>query len=203
MIEPWLPTYADVIAKYPGYGFPGLEIDAERFPILTERRAEIEMRFYERYAARKVNHETLARWQLRLQNRFDEVAPEMERAFRLYRDYKDRMDSDMVDGYKQTRRSVASGMNVDMSKSKTRDRNIDTPDSALNADPNYADSLRDGDSEGSNVGRSATSGAGEIQHTKTGAVIITNINASIYEYRDIDTEFVKAFENNFLNIFWS
>lgn len=201
--EPWLPTYADIIHRFPDHGFPGLEIDAEQFPIISSRRAEIEMRFYERYASRMVNQETLSRWQLRLQNRFDEVAPEFERAFRLYDKYKNEIENDMIEGYKMESSHSSENSGTDNVKNNVKNRRIDTPDTALNHDDNYADSLEETDGDNTTTyGMKNTTGS-NAEYKRTGALILQNINRSIYDYRDIDTEFVRAFENNFLNIFWS
>lgn len=208
--QPWLPTYEQVLIDWYDpttqkylYGFPALEIDAQQFPIISARKDEIAMRFYERYATRMLNQETMKRWQLRLQNRFDEVAPEYERAFRLYDRYKTEMEDDMLEGYKMESKGSAQNSGKDTNKNKVNNRNIDTPDKAINHDKNYADSLSETEAENEmNYGlKSDTSG--ETKYTRTGGYIIENLNKSIYEYRDIDTEFVKSFENNFLNILWS
>lgn len=201
--EPWIPTYADIIHKYEGYGFPGLSIDAAKFPQIVSRRAEIELRFYQRYATRRLNKETLTTWQVRLQNRFDEVAPEFERAFRLYAEYAEQMDSDMLSGYKHVSDTESKNSGDDTTESESEGKNIDTPDSRINENPDYADSLTKDKTKNKVTYGSKNEGKATITHTVTGAVIIENLNKAIADYKDIDTEFVKAFENNFLNLFWS
>lgn len=205
--EPWLPTYEQVVYRYrnpstnyPKYGWWGLEISPEKYPIIWSRRMEINDRFFERYAMRRLNQETILRWQLRLQNRFDEVAPEFERAFMLYEKYREQMDEDVFDGYKMVHDNNQTNSGSDININHVNRSDIDTPDKAINHDKNYADRVSDTNTVNTLEHGLKTNSKGTTDYQRTG-VILQNINASISSYRDIDTEFVKCFENNFLNIF--
>ena len=204
--EPWLPTYETVIFRYrnpstnyPKYGWWGLDIDPEKYPIIWSRRKELNDRFFERYAMRRVNQETLLRWQLRLQNRFDEVAAEFERAFMLYDKYREKMDNDVIDGYTMSHDNNQINSGADKNTNHVNTSNIDTPDKAINHNKDYADRVSDTNAVNTVEHGLKTNSKGTTDYQRTG-VILQNINASIYSYRDIDTEFVKCFENNFLNI---
>lgn len=191
--EPWTPRLVDVMKQFPDWGFGALEFDREQNPLTAARWDTLKERFFERYALRRVNQETLARWQLRLQNRLDEIIGEFERAYRLYHDYAAEMDKNVIDGA----RTESHGVGETSATDKSETRAIDTPDKAINHDKNYADRLTESDAH---HGEKNTS-VGLTIHKKTGSVVM-NVNTSIDGYRDIDTEFIKCFENNFLNILW-
>lgn len=203
--EAWLPTYLDVQMKYPTFGWQSLVVDVD-CPNVQSRMLTLQTRFEERYANRMISAETLQRWQVRLQNRFDEVVRRYERAYGLYSRYQEDMDADVLPGEtyteKETLKSDTKQGGSD--KSESESRNIDTPDSIINQNQNYADSLTNGKStmtygrtDEGNSTRDMTR-----KRTLTGQDLMLNINGSIDGWRDIDTWFVAEFENLFLNIWW-
>jgi len=200
--DPWLPTYAKVIHDRPDLGWNGLEIDPEKYPKLTAAKSELGVRFFQRYADRMINQETLPRWQIRLQNRFDEIASRYERAFAIYEKYS----ADMIDDVKLGTEQVGSRAE-EVTSSESGDlrdgtREIDTPDAAINRDKDYADRVTDKriqDQRDSSVG---TEGSHRTEFRVKGK-FIEAVNTAIFDYRDLPTELVAEFENNFLNIFWS
>lgn len=179
---PWLPTLWDIAGLKPDdywdqFGWEQLECPAD-CTYVTNRMGVLKTRFEERYADRMLNAETMERWQLRLQNKFDEVVYRYDRAYQAYTCN----DEDMFADVKQF-------VTVKVSASGTG-KSIDTPDSVVNADSDYADSLTKNESTTENT----------TSYTGTG--LTKSINDSIDNWRDIDTEFINEFENNFLNIFW-
>ena len=201
----WLPTYLDVQMKYPTFGWQSLVVD-EDCPTVNSRMSILQTRFEERYANRMISSETLQRWQVRLQNRFDEVVRRYERAYGLYSRYQEDMDADVLPGEtyteKETIKSDTKQGGSDSSNNETR--NIDTPDSVINQNPNYADSLSKGNST-VNYGRTEDGNSTrDLTRTRTltGQDLMLNINGSIDGWRDLDTAFVSEFENLFLNIWW-
>lgn len=177
-MEPWLPTLLDIehfkSLGTPGYeniGFEKLVVPAEA-TFVTERMSTLTQRFNDRYAHRRVNSETLVRWQVRMQKRMDEIVMKYERAYTLYDLYVDEMNE------------ARTGTTV---SSRYTNKNINTPDAAVNASDSYADSLGKGDAE-------------TITHADGQTVedVLRNIDA----WRDLDTAFVAEFENLFLNILW-
>lgn len=184
--EAWIPTLGDILNKqsdpdaYPIYhkvGWDALEVPSD-CPNVSARMDVLKVRFDERYFNRMLNAETLERWQVRLQNRFDEVVRRYDRAYSIYETKNDSMLNDLEEGSITTTTATSTG------------KNINTPDSIINADDNYADSLNKSEADG------------KTKVVITGTGLIKSINETIYEWRDLDTEFVKEFEDNFLNIFW-
>lgn len=210
--EPWMPTLMELEylkehgtqeeqEYYSQFGWDQLVVSAE-CPAITAKWSNLETRFMERYGARLLNTETLERWQVRLQNKLDEIQFRYERAYRLYTEYAEDMDNDILESEvtQVNATNQASGMDSTTGNSSTK--NIDTPDSAINDDDDYADSLSKSQSGGSTTyGRKDTMGSTTTREMH-GNSVIDNIHASIDKYRDIDTEFVKEFENLFLNVFW-
>lgn len=104
---PWIPRLVDIQYRHdhnePGYenvGFSCLDVPASLANV-TARLPELNQRFLERYASRMINSETVERWQVRLQNRFDEVADRYERAYELYARYETQMLDDMLEGWER------------------------------------------------------------------------------------------------------
>ena len=226
---PWVPTLVDVekgktgdeAAYWSKFGWENLVVP-EDCPITLGRMSILKVRFDERYANRMLNQETMERWQIRLQNRFDEVVHRYERAYRLYNQHSTKIDDGVLPGtlreldgtYENTsdrsETSDSSGSNT--STSTGRNRTGESPDQKVNALSNYATVVADSSTEttttntGGSKGSSTANTSGNThttdRSTVTGAVLMENLNGAIDGYRDIDTEFVKAFENNFMNIFW-
>ena len=240
--EPWLPTLLDLEHRkqdgdpdYQNVGFSALV-----FPVgatnLNSRRTELEERFFERYAMRKINQETLPRWQLRLQNRFDEIADRYERAYQIYADYAAQMNGDVLEGWQDTysgsdskeykgNEALEYSGSEDLTRSGSekvadKEKVTDTPDAAINDTQAFADTVESGESETTFNNRKDTRSFTNRKDTRsftnredkttfgkkitrviTGNNILENVNFSIENWMDIDTLFVKEFENLFLNVF--
>ena len=180
--EPWYPTLWDIEAKKPDpywdkFGWEALEVPVD-CPTVRDRMADLKVLFDERYAERMVNQETMELWQLKLQTRFDEVVHRYERAYSIYQLKKQQMLDDVEEGVHTIVTSDSTG------------KNIDTPDSIINQDDKYADSLT----------KNKLNTDSKTVYTGTG--LIKSINDSIDDWRDLDIKFVSEFENSFLNIFW-
>ena len=240
--EPWLPEYVELEKRridgdpdYQNVGFTALVFPAGATN-LAAHRSVLEERFFERYAMRRINQETLPRWQLRLQNRFDEIADRYERAYQIYLDYASKMDDDVLEGWKETASGSdtknyngSEAMDYTGSEELTRSgtekvtdkgKVTDTPDAVINDAQNYADTVESGESETSFQNRKDTRSFNNRKDTRsfnarndkteygkiitrvlTGNNILDNVNYSISHWMDIDTLFVKEFEDLFLNIF--
>ena len=215
---PWLPVLCDVEyfkvnsddpTYWQKFGWEALEVPSDA-AIVSNRMSQLKIRFDERYANRMLNSETMERWQIRLQNRFDEVVKRYNRMYELYQIYDSDMKEDILSGDKTVTTSDESGSMTATSKgtdtSKGTGRNIDTPDEKINDVTGYAGSRTEstGKSESSvtNNTNSANRRDSTVTRTITGQGVVNSVNDSVMAWRDIDTEFVKEFENCFLNIFW-
>lgn len=195
-IETW-KTDSDDPDYWKQFGWENLEVPDD-CPTVAGRMAQLKMRFDERYAYRMLNSETMERWQVRLQNRFDENVRRYERAYTMYSRYETDMMDDVLEGERiVTESSVKQGGS---DSTDTTTRNIDTPDEAVNQDENYASNLSHVNGKVT-YGRSDT-GRTETVRTVTGKSLVDSVNDSMDRWRDVDTGFVKEFENLFLNIFW-
>lgn len=196
-----LPTYAEVIAQFPGFGFPGLDIAQAKYPNLFSRKDELETRFYARYCQRMIGFETLQLWQIKLQNRFDDIADEYERAFRIYSANATQMDR-AVEGWTEQESSSASGSADTTSQGSTSSdsngKEIDTPDSAINDSDSYADRQTKNhryDSENSSDHTyTNASGSKTKSHEIGGGRAVTSVNENIDAYRDYESRFLAEFE---------
>lgn len=203
---PWIPKLIDVEnfkvnsddpAYWQKFGWEALEVP-EDCTFVSGRMEALKTRFDERYANRMLNSETMERWQVRLQNRFDEVVQRYNRMYELYERYDSDMKEDILIGDKTvtTSKSQAGGSDT----STGTGRNIDTPDENINNITGYAGSRTD--SKATNTYGRTDSFDSTVTRTMTGKGVVDSINDSVMSWKDVDTEFVKEFENLFLNVLW-
>lgn len=203
---PWLPKLCDVEnfkvnsddpAYWKRFGWEALEVPGE-CTFVGERMEILKTRFNQQYFDRKLNSETMEVWQVRLQRRFDEVVHRYDRMYELYQRYDQDMKEDIISGEKTVTESRAQAGGSDTSEGTGR--SIDTPDELVNSTEGYAGSRSD--SKATNTyGRTDTLNS-TVTHTMTGKGVVDSVNDSVMSWRDIDTEFVNEFQNNFLNVFW-
>lgn len=201
--SPWIPTLLDIEHRksndVPGYADIGLDQvvvspEHERMVAAWSRLVE---RFNTRYAYRMINSETLQRWQVRLQNRTDEIIDEYERAYRLFETYAQEMDSP-IEGWVDTAKDTNSGS--DSMTSAGSSKTADTPDTSFNVEDDFGSSVTKTDASGSTtygrvLDRTAT-------RRITGLGNLDSVISSFRSWVDLDTAFVEEYENLFLNIFW-
>lgn len=203
---PWIPKLIDVEnfkvnsddpEYWQRFGWETLEVPQDCSYVI-QRMDKLKTRFDERYANRMLNSETMERWQVRLQNRFDEVVQRYNRMYELYQRYDQDMKEDILSGDKTvtTSKSQAGGSDT----STGTGRNIDTPDENVNNITGYAGSRTD--SKATNTYGRTDSFDSTVTRTMTGKGVVDSINDSVMSWKDIDTEFVKEFENLFLNVLW-
>lgn len=205
----WIPRYVDILTKkqegdpdYADIGFTELDFDSS-LELLNARLETLNQRFEERYAFRRISAETLERWQVRLQNKSDEIAKRYEYAYGLMLQYESELAEDAVDGWKETETvdddlsgtdslaltgtDINEASGIDSTSDDATGRTIDTPDAAANAAANYADSREDSERDvQTTYGR---------KDTRT----LNRENATTYgKKRDITREIVHAITGNTL-----
>ena len=222
--EMWTPTLHDILYKaqfgtadertyYSKFGL-GQVVIPEDCEYLGEAMTRAVVMFNERYALRMINRETLETWQMGLQSKFDTIAYRYERAFALYAENAEEMEN-VLEKKVTTRSATSTNSGSDTTTYGRKDtfagtvKNIDTPDTAINANANYADSLTKNDNSNQASGtdtlthglvNTISDTVPETKEPKGGIVEATN--RSMDAWRDLTAEFVKEFENNFLNVFW-
>lgn len=256
--HPWLPMYVDVLKQYDTskYGFGALVID-EKYATLAASRSRIQQIFEERYMYRRISAETLPRWQTRLQLRMDELCARYDRGLAMYA--KVASDSDVTGRTVSERTAVTTPDTVtetvygskteakgnggttadsttfghtttDSGTDTVTGRTIDTPQSQISANPEYADSLQEdktthglqvaeggvdtqthtdnrdettehsGSDQVKRSGKDTVSEQMTVDVTPDGGLIISTRTA--WEaWDDLCVRFVAEFENLFLNVF--
>lgn len=198
---------------YDRFGLDRVEIPAD-CPRLTAVMPRAVTMFNERYAYRMLNSETLEQWQTRLQHVADLNVYRYERALTLYATNAEEL-ANVLEKKVTVRDYESRNSGSDSTTYGRKDtfagsvKNIDTPDSAINASDDYADSLTKSDNSNTASGTDTlTHGLkNEIDDTVTETRepeggFVPALNDSIDAYRDITADFVREFENNFLNVFW-
>jgi hypothetical protein len=172
------------------------------YPHIAERWNILTMRFNQHYGYRMLGIETMEHWQNNLQEKFDAMAPRYELAYTLFDEHSEEIVDDVIDGEKETVSETNQASGTDSSESSSTGKSWDTPDSAINANTSYADAVNKSDGSGSTTyGRLDTH---DIERTKliTGKGILNNINETVRNYRDVDTQFINEFDSLFLSVYW-
>lgn len=202
----WLPTLQDIEVRkedvevgeyYKKFGWDQLVVPDD-CPIIAGRMGNLKILFDQKYAFRMINSETLEQWQIRLQARFDRYAHIYERAYTLYSTYDQELIDDMLGG--EIRTITRSGTETGTGSESGDVRNVNTPDAATNADDRYADSRSK--SSGTSSTSVTTSESVTDKKVKTGDGLIDSINSGFRKFIDIDQDFIRQFEDSFLNLFW-
>jgi hypothetical protein len=148
-----------------------------------------------------LNSETLQRWQVRLQNRLDEISDEYERAYGLYETYVKEMD-ELQEGHILDRTLNIKDGGSDTDTGSRTGRRANTPDSAINLSDSYGDSVVKADDTVTRTYGRTSDHTTKDRYVQTGLKLQMNINKSFRSWVDLDTAFIAEFENNFLNVFW-
>ena len=198
---------------YDRFGLDRVEIPAD-CPRLSAVMTRAVQMFNERYAYRMLNSETLEQWQMRLQHVADLNVYRYERALTLYATNAEEL-ANVLEKKVTVRDYESRNSGSDSTTYGRKDtfagsvKNIDTPDSVINASDDYADSLTKSNNSNTASGTDTlTHGLkNEIDDTVTETRepeggFVPALNDSIDAYRDITADFVREFENNFMNVFW-
>ncbi len=222
--EMWVPTLNDILFKaengtaderayYSQFGLGQVEIPTEATHVSAIMPRAVEM-FNERFGQRMINRETLETWQIGIQSTFDTIVFRFDHALAIYAENTEKMNN-VLERKKTTRFATSQDSGTDSTTYGRTDtfsgasKSIDTPDSAINATDDYADSVTKNDNT------NTASGTDTLTHgllntlddsvTEThepAGGIVDAINRNIDTFRDITADFVREFENNFLNVFW-
>ena len=209
--EIWIPTLNEVEylkshgspeerEYYSKFGWEQLEVppDCDRE---LDRMSTLKIRFDERYGGRMLGQETMERWQIRLQNKFDEVVYKWDRAYELYANNQQSMLVNIIDGRIVSNDTSSNIDSTDDTVNTSKNKVIDTPDTAINDNSDYADVVYHNNATRKNTGRRNNRTTGNSKEQVTGN-LIDKVNSTALKWMDIDTMFIKEFENNFLNIFY-
>ena len=148
-----------------------------------------------------MGQETMERWQIRLQNKFDEVVYKWDRAYELYANNQQSMLVNIIDG-RIVSNDTSSDIDItDDTVNTSKNKVIDTPDTAINDNSDYADVVYHNDGRRTNTGSRKNRTTNNSKEEVMGN-LIDKVNSTALKWMDIDTMFIKEFENNFLNIFY-
>ena len=209
--EIWIPTLNEVEylksqgspdeqRYYSQFGWEQLEVPPDCDRVL-DRMSTLKIRFDERYGGRMLGQETMERWQIRLQNKFDEVVYKWDRAYELYANNQQTMLVNIIDGRVVSNDTSSKIDSTDDTVNTSKNKVIDTPDTAINDNSDYADVVYHNDGRRKNTGSRNNRTTNNSKEEVMGN-LIDKVNSTALKWMDIDTMFIKEFENNFLNIFY-
>ena len=180
-------------------GLSRCDWDETKYPNLVKHKATLIGRFNEEYAFREIGQETPLRWQLFVNARFNEVAEKYDHAYKVLS--SDRLD-ELGTGYKVTdalTRKMTSKMDS-TDKFEGNGKFKDTPISGTVNNPTTEqidDNLTTYGSTGSDTQDDSRTTTKE-QHDD---VIMKELNWLADQYKVLNNDFIKEFDNMFIQIF--
>lgn len=195
----WIPTLMDVERRKADWhlenviGWENLEVPDD-CPNVKGRMDQLKIRFDERYASRRLGHETLEKWQMRLQNRFDEVVRRYDRMYLLYSRYDEKMKDDLIEGYiKDLTDSIkVKGSETGSSDSTGNDDTTRTPNlhttTANDGVSKYTDSPDSRVNEGELYNGSTTRSDSTVTEDRTGTESTKNTTKGTVNVANENTE---------------
>ena len=183
----------------PEAGLTQCDWDEEKYPNLVKHKTTLIGRFNEEYAFREIGQETTLRWQLFVNARFNEVAEKYDHAYKVLS--SERLD-ELGTGYTVTdalTRKMTSKMDS-TDKFEGNGKFKDTPISGTINNPTTEqidDNLTTYGSTGSDTQDDSRTTKKE-QHDD---IIMKELNWLADQYKVLNNEFIKEFENMFIQIF--
>lgn len=206
------PFYTDylnnIILDHPFVGLKSVYIDP-KYETLTSLQKELSDLFHEYYKFREIGAETVKRFQYNLQRRTNEIVEQYEVLFNLYK------DTDLI----SRGRKIETDTNVSILENKSSNSSVsteyntenkevfqDTPVTPLVENLTYATNITD--NKNKNTGEMSTSknDNNDITRSSDQSMIthdkmpIEEINTIIENYRSLKINFVKEYENCFINV---
>ena len=173
------------------FGIDQVELPVDT-PLVHAMWDRICLRVNEAYYDRFLGGETLEQWQRRLQVITDRIIPRYERNFRIYKDNKIKLETEL--GIAQTTEYLDV---KDTFSADTENKVSDTPDTAINVDQNYAGSVTKGTSRNSNTK------TGAVRTTTTGrGGLVDQLNDNMDAWRDLESDLVGEYAKAFLSVIW-
>lgn len=206
------PFYTDylnnLVLDYPFIGLDTVYIDP-KYPTLRSLQNELSIIFFEYYRFREIGAETVKRFQYNVQRRTYEIVEQYETLFNLYK------DTDLM----ARGRKIETDTNVTIVENKTSDSSVnteyntenkevfqDTPVTPLVEDLTYATNITN--NKNKNTGEMSTSKNDNNDITRSSdqtmtthdKMAIEEIDTIIENYRTLKINFVKEYENCFINV---
>lgn len=185
-----MPNYIEIVRKYPDYTFEKVEIDPDKYPIITEHREKLNKLFTGRYFDEAINQETVAKWFYKLQHVTDSIVERYENAFRLYREYVDN-NTEVLD--KSVTKTEYSNSTEYFNKSGNPTGALfkdSTPESMIDRLINSVSSNKGKDESVSTV------------TSDNQMDVIGQVNDNINKFIDLENAFVSEYSNLFMKIYY-
>lgn len=197
------PFYTEYLMQLqeddPTAGLEQCDWDETLYPNLVKHKSVLIGRFNETYAFREIGQETPLRWQLFVNARFNEVAEKYDHAYKVLS--SDRLD-ELGTGYTVTdefERTTGSKMDS-TDKFEGNSQFKDTPISGSINNPTT-------EQNDDNLTTYGSVGSGTQKDTRTTKkeqhddVIMKELNWLADQYKVLNNDFIKEFENMFIQIF--
>ncbi|MFT0899724.1 hypothetical protein [Candidatus Methanoprimaticola sp. MG2] len=197
------PFFTDYLFKLqidrPDAGLKSCEWNT-KYTNLNTHKDELITRFNKEYALREIGAETEHRWQMILQNRLDEVSEHYDH---MYKVFAENNVDELGTGYTTTdefQRDTESSMD------STNERNADskykdTPSNSTSTINNPTEqTVNNSDETYSSTGTGKQTDKRTTTKKLHDDVMVRELNYLVDNYKSIDNEFIKEFENCFIGI---
>ena len=188
-----------LLEEDPTAGLVSCDWDETKYPFLCEHKDILVSRFTEHYMFREIGQETPVRWQLFVKARFNEIAEHYNHAYKVFKENNvDKLGTGyvIVDSLDRASTSKLDSTNEFSGTEKYKDTpitgTIGNPTSETNSESNTTYGSEGKDTQ---TDKRVTT---KTNHDDT---MIRELNYLSDYYKTINNEFIKEFENQFMQIF--
>ena len=183
-------------------GLNGIIWNADLYPNLYKHKDRLVDRFNRKYAFREIGAETVTRWMHLLQNRYDEVAPKFDHAYKMYDDESLNLDN-LTLGYVRNilYENASSGSSQASGTSEANSKFRDTPTNGASVINNPTTENQDNGSS-SSTGSDSRTGSGNSKETYDyhDDHTLIEVNKLIDKFKSLDEDFINRFNEMFIGI---
>lgn len=183
----------------PKAGLESCDWNETLYPFLCQHKEILINRFKENYMFREIGQETPVRWQLFVKARFNEIAEKYNHSYKVFTE--NNVDEIGI-GYKITDtldRATTSKMDS-TNKFDSTDKFKDTPIAGSIGNPTTEENSNSNTVYGS-TGNDTQNDTRTTEKVTHDDVLIKELNYLSDYFKTINNEFIKEFENQFMQIF--
>ena len=200
------PFFTDILSDLQtddsDIGLMSIDWQTSSYPHLAVHKTDIIQVFNTHYAFREIGSETVMRWHMQLQDRFNQIAPKFDHAFELYDDDEIKLNN-LGLGYVKsiTYANRSNGSSSGSSNSTGNSKFKDTPTSGTSTINNpTSEQIDTGSGTASNNSNSNGSGESTEKYDYHDEHVMQEVNRLIDDYKSLVNDFVKEFNQNFIGI---
>ncbi len=200
--QPFFTEFLDDLLKEGQHGLMTIDWNKTRYPNLYRHKIRLIERFNRHFAFREIGAETVYRWEHQVKDKFDQIAPRFDHAYKLYDDETLHLDEltlgyvrDIL--YENNRNSRSNS--IDHSEGDSKFRDTPTKGNSVINNPT-TENLDTEDSQSSGNSTAMIGGKSREDYKYHDDHNLIEVNKLIDKYKNLDEEFINEFDELFIGI---